>query len=252
MFNYILSASMNYSDYALIGLGVLVFLSCTFRGLGKSLYGFFFSLVVILGSFYLSGLATEPLLKSSVGQEFYQAIDGWSNSWGDAFNCEIYFENGNPVVYPAGSTEAVELSSVAGNMALGIALEKIAPRVIPPEGGMSLSNVLVPNMTYIFGYIIVFIAMLILLTIFFKIINSLWDKATDNGKKHKGLDKIFGSVLSVVYTAAFAYFALAIIGLLADKPFLSPAVAMVKNSQLCSWIFVNNPILTILTRLFVA
>ncbi|HKL93845.1 MAG TPA: hypothetical protein VJZ69_01015 [Clostridia bacterium] len=252
MFSYILSATLNYADYALIGLCALVFLGCTIRGLGKSLYGFFFSLVIILGSFYLSGLATEPLLKAPVGQEFNKAIDGWADSWGDAFNCEVFFVDSKPVIYPAGSTTAVPLANAVSNKALGLAIEKVAPKVIPPEGGMSLSEILVPNMTYILGYIIVFIAMMILLKIFFKIINSLWDKLTHNGLRHKGLDKFMGAVISVVYSGAFVLFALAIIGMFADKPLLAPAIDMVKSSQLCSWIFVNNPILTIFLQLFVA
>ncbi|MDD4839755.1 MAG: hypothetical protein PHE93_03695 [Clostridia bacterium] len=254
MFTTILSATMNYADYALLGLAGLLFLVCLTRGFGKSLYGFFFSLVIILGSFYISGIATEPILKTSAGQQFNTAIDGWSESWGPAFNNEIYFSNGTAVIYPAGNSGgAVTLSdSLGGNMVVGLLVDRIVPKVIPAEGGMSLSDVIVPNITYIGGYLIIFIGALILIKIIFKIISSLWDKFTHDGQTHKAIDKIMGALISIVYSGAFALFILSIVGMLADKPFLGSVVEMVQNSQYCSWIFVNNPILTIFMRLFVA
>lgn len=247
-----ISAALNYADYGLLGLGGLLFLVCLSRGFGKSLYGFFFSLVIILASFYISGVATEPLLQTQVGTQFNTVVEDWSASWGDAFNNDIYFVGGTAVIYPAGTSDsATTLSDALGtNAIVGFVVDKIVPKFIPEEGGMSLADVIVPNIIYIGGYLIVFIASLVLLKVAFKIVGSLWDKLTRDGRSYKALDKIMGGAISLVYTAAFAMFALAVIGLFADKAFLAPVVDIVQSSEYCSWLFINNPILTIFAQLF--
>lgn len=248
----IVSATITYADYALIGLAALLFLAGLFRGFSKTLYGFFFSILIVLAGFYITGIAADPLIKSNVGQQYFTAIDNASNGWGDAFTKEIYFQGGVPYITPSNGTEPVQLSSVVGtNPVVKILVEQGVPRVVPPEGGLSLKDVLVPNIVYISSYIVVFILAVIAMKIAFRVIESVWDKITNKGKRLKFLDKLMGGAMSFVYTGAFALFVLAIIGTLAEKPWIAPAVDMIKASEYCGWLFLNNPVTTIFIRLFV-
>lgn len=252
MFNTALAATLNYADYALLGVSALILLACVVRGFGKSLYGFLFALVIIVGSLFLAGIAVEPLLKTSLGSQFNGAIQGWSGSWGDAFNCEVFFSNGTAVIYPAGSTQAVSLSdAVGGNAVLGWFVNTAASKIVPPEGGMSLAEVLVPNMTYIFTYLILLILMVIGLKLVLRLVDKLWDKVTHEGTRNKALDKFMGVPIAVLYAGALVFFVFAIMGMLAEKSWMQTAVLYIRQSMLASWLFDNNPLLPVFLRLFV-
>jgi hypothetical protein len=253
MFTYTISAALNYADYGLLGLAGLLFLTYLFKGFSKSLYGFFFSIMLLLVAVLITGYAADPLIRSQYGQQFYSSVQAWSNSWGLAFNGEIVFNNGVPYVIGNGGAPVELYTLLGGNPAVKLAVEKLVPLIIPAEGGLSLADVLVPNLVYIATHLALFIVSFLALKIVFRFIEFLWDKLTLNGKRYKFLDKLVGAIISLVYTGAFACFVLAALTLLSAKfAQLSGALDLVNSSALLSWLNAFNPVTQTLARFFVA
>ncbi len=248
-----LSATFNYADYAFIGLVALFLVIGIAKGLSRSLYGVFYSLLICVFALCLTGISTEPIVKTELGVSLNTALENSSATWGDALNLEIYYcdldgsGTMTPCVTSPQTNAPVALASVATNSVVGALLNFVVSKAIPvsittPQDGISLASVIVPSLTKLIFYTALFILFCIALQLIFRIFDKLWDGVTDNGLRLKPIDHTLGILPWAIYGIIFIFVGLSVCKLLYPYPWMQPAKDMIENSMIMSWLSQNNPL----------
>lgn len=241
-------SAFNLADGAILLVLVLALIRGIRKGLSESLSGFVFNLLLLVAALYLASVCTNPLLDTPTGQKLYEAVYGWSESWGTEFTSPVFFNNGTPFIYNEAG-EAIELRAAASNSILGMILGFLAPKLLPAEGGASLADAIVPNFVAIVFALGLFIVFFIILKIIFKIVEKLAEKFED-APKLKWLDKLLGVIVSVILGYAFALFVFGFLGIFENFSFMASAVSYIENSAFASAIWTNNPIRLLFINMF--
>ncbi len=244
----VLSANFGYLDIALVVLIALFLLWGLWRGISKSLKGFFLMFPILLLSLYFVGLSYLPARNFSLSEQLQQALTTSSVSWGASFTEPIFVDPIDGVQKIRVGENLVTFTDADGLVKGNIA--KLLASKFVTTNGVSLANVVVDNLTGLLIMIILFILFCIGLSIVFAVLRKLTRgmHESDSGGV-KALDRCLGAILSIGLLAIFVLFVFGILASLENK--IPTAIDYIKSNVFSDLIYSNNPIATMLTNIFV-
>ena len=246
----LLSATFSYADIAFIALLALGLVLGLIRGAAKSFKGFLLGVAIILASLLIVGATMSKVRGISVFNSLDEKIVSSSQGWGEAFNSPLYKdEDGNFYieVQRDGEMQQVPLSDVDGFK--GKIANFLATRFVTDEG-QSLGEVAADYITNLVVAVACFIVYCIALGIITWLIRKLiFDKLHDSENKAvKWIDRILGALISAALTLVFMLVVFAIFHIFDDK--LAIVTDYLKNSSICGYLYENNPISTVFSKIF--
>lgn len=249
MMGTILSATFSYADIALLALLVLGLVLGIIRGVAKSFKGFFLGIAIVLVALLLVGFTLPKVRAISVFDSLDAKIVDASSGWGDAFNSPLYKEEDGTFyieVQQDGSMQHVPLKSVDGFK--GMIANFLAEKFVQEEGH-SLGEVAADWITNIVAATASFIVFCIALGLICWLIRLLFKRMHDSESSAvKWIDRILGALVSGALTLLFVLVVFAIFHIFDDK--MTIVTDYLKNSAVCGYLYENNPISTVFSRIF--
>ena len=246
----LLSAAFSYADIAFLALLVLGLVLGLIRGAAKSFKGFLLGVTIILAALLILGATMSKVRQISVFNALDEKIVTSSQGWGDAFNSPLYKDDdGNFYieVQQDGTMQQVPLSNVDGFK--GKIANFLATRFVTDEGH-SLGEVAADYITNLVVAIACFVVYCITLGLITWLIRKIFfDKLHDSENKAvKWIDRILGALISAALTLVFILVLFAIFHIFDSK--LAIITDYLKNSTICSYLYENNPISTVFSKIF--
>ena len=236
MFSTTLSATTWYADLALVLLLVVFTAFGAIRGFGRSMKGFFASIVVILVSLLLVGLLHEPLLNSGLGQSLESALAEKSAGWGPEFNEVIHHEGSVKFIIVDGARQNLAEMGIKGMLADGV-----ANLLITEYGVQSLAGLCISNLTSLIISICVFVVSCILLSVICSILKGATERMSDSDSKGvRVTNRVLGSVVGLVIGAVLILTVFAVFRATEDK--IPEVIAYINDSTICKFFYDLNPI----------
>jgi uncharacterized membrane protein required for colicin V production len=249
MFASVIAATFNYVDIAVLVLAVLTILIGIYKGLIKSMKGFFTTVLVFIGALFLTEIVSAALLNNTqLGDILSERMEGFVNSWGVAFSGELQIMDG--VVRVNSNGTFISSKEALGKLGvLSSFYDKIAIKAVP-NGGASMADVIVPNVVKIVAAAVSFLVLFIALKIVLAIIRKGLNKITEANPMLKKVDRGLGAVWGAAYGVASIFVILAIIRMLADKAWMSPVIEFIDNSMMTKTLYDVNPLFDLLNGMF--
>ena len=245
----ILSAAFSYADIAflaLLGLGLVLGL---IRGVAKSFKGFFLAIAIILCSLLLVGATFTKVRSISVFNKLDDKIVSASSGWGVAFNSPLYKEDDGSFyieVQQDGEMQHVPLKNADGFK--GMIANFLAEKFVTEEGH-SLGEVAADWITNIVVSAVCFIVFSIALGVICWLIRKLFEKMHNSESSAiKWIDRILGALVSAALTLLFVLVVFAIFHIFDNK--MAIVTDYLKNSAVCGYLYQNNPISTVFSKIF--
>ena len=260
MFLQVLSADIPYADIAFFVILALGLLLGILRGFSKSFKGFFLTIGIMLAALLILSPTFAKVREISVFQKMETSITQGIEKKSELLSQPIYVvtdEEGNRTFFvdvtQDGVTERVNLETVIANSDMSGALKGkitlwLAQKFIYKDGqsigavaGIFISDIVVA--------IVAYIAYCLALGLICWLLRKIFAKMHDSDNKLlKALDRTCGAIVSTAFAAVFILLMLAILYALREK--IEVVDNALRQSKVCGYFYLNNPVAKLLTEIF--
>lgn len=248
-------SAVSYADIAFFVIIGLSLLGGLIGGLARSFKGFFKSIAVILISLLLVGATVAPVCKIGFIEGINGSLAEKAAGWGVVFSEPIHIASDGSYYIEVeydGSTNKVKLEDAGGSGLVDRSKGKLAvwlaQRFITKDG-QTLGGACASMITSIIVSVCLFIIYCIALGVICRLLRNVFKgmHSSDN-TAIRVLDRALGAVLSTGLALIFIMLVFAILHTLASK--LPTVHTYLLNSPVCGLLYENNPIGTLLARIF--
>ncbi len=255
MFLQVLSADIPYADIAFFVILALGLLLGILRGFSKSFKGFFLTIGIMLAALLILSPTFAKVREISVFDKMETSITQGIEKKSELLSQPIYVvtdEEGKRTFYVDATKETTLEQVIADSDISGALKGKItlwlAQKFIYEDGqsigavaGTFVSDIIVAIIAYIVYCLALGLICWLLRKIFAKMHKS------DN-KLLKALDRTCGAIVSTAFAAVFILLVLAILYALREK--LGSVDSALRQSKVCGYFYLNNPVAKLLTEIF--
>lgn len=255
MFLQVLSADIPYADIAFFVILALGLLLGILRGFSKSFKGFFLTIGIMLAALLILSPTFAKVREISVFDKMETSITQGIEKKSELLSQPIYVvtdEEGKRTFYVDATKETTLEQVIADSDMSGALKGKItlwlAQKFIYEDGqsigavaGTFVSDIIVAIIAYIVYCLALGLICWLLRKIFAKMRNS-------NSTLLKAIDRTCGAIVSTAFAAVFILLVLAILYALREK--LGSVDTALRESKVCGYFYLNNPVAKLLTEIF--
>ncbi len=255
MFLQVLSADIPYADIAFFVILALGLLLGILRGFSKSFKGFFLTIGIMLAALLILSPTFAKVREISVFDKMETSITQGIEKKSELLSQPIYVvtdEEGKRTFYVDATKETTLEQVIADSDISGALKGKItlwlAQKFIY-EDGQSIGAVAGTFVSDIIVAIIAYIVYCLALGLICWLLRKIFAKMhTSDNKLLKALDRTCGAIVSTAFAAVFILLVLAILYALREK--LGSVDSALRQSKVCGYFYLNNPVAKLLTEIF--